>query len=87
MAVKLLLDEREARQESRRGAAGKFASRRQRPGSSEERVLGFLGDVLIGDVRWQLSEVQRLLALHTLAAIGHWHADGLDHAQAETSRS
>ena len=85
--MKLLLDERQARRESQREVAGQVALRGQRPGSSEARVLAFLGDVLIGDVRWQLSEVQRLLALHTLAAIGHWHADGLDHAQPETSRS
>ena len=46
--------------------------------SGDDRALSFLGEVLAGETRWQLEEVQRLLALHTLAAIAHWHAEGLD---------
>lgn len=86
MALRMVVGTREARRGSRRGDVSEWTSRASRPGQSEERVLAFLGEVLGGDVRWQLSEVQRLLALHTLAAIGHWHADGLDQAP-EAGRS
>jgi hypothetical protein len=35
--------------------------------------------VLARDIRWQLDEVQQLMALHTLVAIGQRHTKGLDH--------
>jgi hypothetical protein len=41
-------------------------------------VLDFLGEVLAGDTRWQLDEVQQLLTLHTLVAIGRRHVAGFD---------
>jgi hypothetical protein len=43
-------------------------------------VLDFLGDVLAGETRWQLDEVQGLLALHTLVAVRRNRAQGLDRA-------
>jgi hypothetical protein len=46
-------------------------------------VLDFLDDVLAGDTRWQLGEVQQLLALHTLVAIGRREADVRDHSMSE----
>jgi hypothetical protein len=44
----------------------------------EVAALAFLTDVLVGETAWQVREVQNLLALHTLVAIGRWHAAGLD---------
>ena len=46
----------------------------------EEAVVTFLADVLVSDTPWRLTEVQSLLALHTLVAVGRWHAAGLDDA-------
>jgi hypothetical protein len=44
-------------------------------------------DILVGDTSWRLSDVRRLMELHTLIAIGHWHADGLDrHPTTEPAR-
>jgi hypothetical protein len=43
-----------------------------------DRALAFMEDILVGDSSWRLSDVRRLMELHTLIAIGHWHADGLD---------
>ena len=35
------------------------------PDPAEERTLAFLGEILTGDALWRLSEVQKLLELHT----------------------
>jgi hypothetical protein len=43
-----------------------------------DRALAFMEDILVGDASWRLSDVRRLMELHTLIAIGHWHAEGLD---------
>jgi hypothetical protein len=51
----------------------------------EAATLDFLTDVLVGDTTWSLGEVQDLLALHTLVALGHWHAEGLHDAEAATA--
>ena len=48
------------------------------PDPAEERTLAFLGEILTGDAPWRLSEVQKLLELHTLISVERWHADGLD---------
>ena len=58
-------------------SAGRARPRRSAE-TDEQRVLDFLGDVLSADARWQLGEVQRLMALHTLVAIGRHRTEGLD---------
>jgi hypothetical protein len=45
---------------------------------SEAAAAAFLTDILVGETPWQVREVRDLLALHTLVAIGRWHAQGLD---------
>jgi hypothetical protein len=45
---------------------------------SEAAAAAFLTDVLVGETPWSVREVQNLLALHTMVAIGRWHAQGLD---------
>ena len=77
MAAKLVSNPSAARQKSSIHA-GRGARSRCSADAREQRVLDFLGDVLAGDARWQIGEVQRLLALHTLVAIGRHHAEGLD---------
>ena len=77
MNTKLAPAPAESRPQRARIPRGPAAAAR-RPAPADERALAFLEDVLNGEMRWQLADVQRLAAMHTLAAIGHWHAEGLD---------
>ena len=47
---------------------------------SDEGALAFIGDVLMGETRWSVDEVTKLLALHTLVAVGRAHVVGVDDA-------
>jgi hypothetical protein len=73
----------EARPRRARTGARSIESARPRQVSrpvppDEEAALAFLGDILTGESHWTLGEVQEILALHTLVALGHWHGAGLD---------
>jgi hypothetical protein len=47
---------------------------------SDEGALAFIGDVLLGETGWSMDEVTKLLALHTLVAVGRAKVVGLDDA-------
>ena len=47
---------------------------------SDEGALAFIGDVLLGENRWSVDEVTKLLTLHTLVAVGRAQVVGLDDA-------
>ena len=51
-----------------------------------DRALAFMEDILVGETSWRLSDVRRLMELHTLIAIGHWHAEGLDNMTTDPAR-
>ena len=51
--------------------------------ADEAAVVSFLGEVLIGENRWNLGEVRRLLELRDLEARGQWRLTGIDDAGAE----
>jgi hypothetical protein len=56
----------------------RVAPLRIRNDRSQAGALAFLGDVLSGDSNWSVDEVTKLLALHTLVAVGRRRVVGLD---------
>jgi hypothetical protein len=43
-----------------------------------DQATAFLEDILSGETDWRLSDVQRLLELHTLVALGRVYAMAAD---------